>query len=76
VRIDSFSGQAADLKGSARTPENVLSALRRSPRVSVWDMDAAWLRGCLETLQRQGLIVEVDEPYPWIRFNVVGDGKC
>lgn len=69
--IDSFSGKASDLRGEQRTPENVLKALCRSPRVSVWDMDAAWLRGCLDTLKRSGKIVEVDEYYPWLRFQVV-----
>lgn len=71
VMIDSFSGKAADLKGEQRTPENVLKALCRCPRVSVWDMDAAWLRCCLDVLKRSGDIVEVDEPYPWIRFRVI-----
>jgi hypothetical protein len=71
MRIDSFSGAAADLKGDKRTPENVLIALMRQSRVSVWDMDAAWLRSCLDALKRSGDIVEVEEPYPWLRFRVI-----
>ncbi len=71
MMIDQFSGPASDLKGSARTPENVLVALRRSPRVSVWDMDSAWLRACLDLLKNRGDIEELDEPYPWLRFKVV-----
>lgn len=70
MRIDQFSGPASDLKGGARTPENVLAALRRSPRISVWDMDAVWLRGCLDLLKQRGDIEELDEPYPWLRFKV------
>lgn len=71
MRVDSFSGAAADLKGRDRTPENVLKSLCRNPRVSVWDMDSAWLRDCLDALKRSGRIVEVEEPYPWLRFRVL-----
>lgn len=71
MRVDIFSGAAADLKGDKRTPANVLKALMRKPCVSVWDMEAAWLRGCLDALKRSGDIVEVDEPYPWLRFRVI-----
>ena len=71
MKIDSFSGAAADLKGHARTPDNVREALLRNPRVSVWDMESAWLRGCLDSLLRQGLIVEIPASYPWVAFRVI-----
>lgn len=72
LKIDSFSGKAADLRGRDRTPEMVLGCLRKSPRVSVWDMDSEWLRDALDTLERQGKIAEVkEEPYPWLRFRVL-----
>lgn len=65
--FDSFSGPAALLPPSRRTPENVLAALRMNPRVSTWDMsETAWLRGCIEILKKNGQIIEdKDEPYPW-----------
>ena len=38
MHIDSFSGPAANLPPSKRTPVDVLECLRQRPRVSVWDM--------------------------------------
>lgn len=65
--FDSFSGPAAQLPPSHRTPAGVLSALQRNPRVSTWDMsETPWLRGCIDALKSSGQIVEdKDEPYPW-----------
>lgn len=69
--LDSFSGPAALLPPSRRTPEHVLAALRMNPRVSTWDMSEAWLRGCIEALKNNGRIIEdKDEPYPWHRYIV------
>ena len=70
--LDSFSGPAALLPPSRRTPEHVLAALRMNPRVSTWDMsETAWLRGCIEALKNHGRIIEdKDEPYPWHRYIV------
>lgn len=72
VFVDSFSGPASELKGRNRTAENVLSALRRSPRVSTWDMsEHAWLRNAISELERSGRVSEdKKESYPWHRFNV------
>lgn len=72
IFIDSFSGPAADLRGKARTSENVLAALKKHPRVSTWDMsEHAWLRRCIADLQRQGLITEDStEPFPWHHYVV------
>ena len=70
--IDSFSGAAADLPRGKRTPEHVLEALRRDPRVSTWDMsEYPWLRRCIAHLKRDGLIEDVPEGYPWLRYRVV-----
>lgn len=70
--FDSFSGLAAALPKGQRTPEYVLSALRRNPRVSTWDMgEHAWLRSCIQDLKTAGLITEdEDEPYPWHLYHV------
>lgn len=72
VIVDSFSGPASHLKGHNRTAENVLSALRRNPRVSTWNMsEHAWLRSAINELELTGRITEdKKEPYPWHRFNV------
>ena len=71
IFIDSFIGNAAHLPKGKRTPENVLDALRRDPRVSTWDMDQAWLRRCLAELEEAGKIIdERKEPYPWLRFTL------
>jgi hypothetical protein len=72
VFIDSFTGNAANLRKGHRTPGNVLEALRHDPRVSVWDMDQAWLRRCLAELEADGKIRdERKEPYPWIRYTIM-----
>jgi len=73
VFIDSFSGPAADLPKGARTPENVLEALRKNGRVSTWDMsENGWLRNCIGQLLKDADIVEIkDEQYPWLRYRVV-----
>ena len=70
VFLDSFSGQAADLKPSQRTPRNVFAALSKDARVSAFDLsEKPWLVSCIEILERDGLIVEdKSEPYPWHKF--------
>lgn len=71
--LDSFSGAASDLKGAARTDDNVLAVLAKHPRVSTWDMsEHGWLRDRIASLKRKGAIEEVEsEPYPWHRYRVV-----
>ena len=77
MHIDSFSGAAADLKPRERTAENVLAVLAKSPRVSTWDMSGlAWLRNIIGDLKQRGLIVKVDEPYPWCRYALTDAGRA
>ena len=73
LHIDSFSGTASDLRGSNRTAENVLTALRKSPRLSCWDMEEnAWLRNIIKHLELAGKIQDDRiEPYPWIRYKIL-----
>lgn len=73
IFLDSFSGAAADLKRGQRTPESVLTALRKNPLVSTFDMsENAWLSSCIDDLKRAGHITEdKNEPYPWHRYVVV-----
>lgn len=76
IFIDSFSGPASDLKASHRTPAKVLECLKKNPRVSTWDMsEHPWLQGCIAGLEKQGLIKSVPEPYPWHRWEILGDPK-
>jgi len=76
--IDTFSGRAAQLPRGRRTSEHVLSALRRDPRISAFDLsELRWLRNIISDLEGDGSISPVDEPYPWLRFvvNVRGGGN-
>lgn len=75
IYLDSFSGKAADLKRKDRTELNVLRCLSESPRLSVWDLsELAWLRNIVSGLRRGGMIVDVDEPFPWHRFQLTEKG--
>lgn len=77
IFLDSFSGAAADLKKGQRSAENVLTVLAKNPRVSTWDMEAAWLRGAIAQLQRDGPITEdKSEPYPWHRYAITAAGRA
>lgn len=72
MHIDSFSGEAARLKRGHRSADDVLVALKNDPRVSTWDMsELSWLRAAIEDLERRGLIVALDEPYPWHRYAIL-----
>lgn len=71
--LDSFSGTAAELPPRYRTPAGVLSALKKDPRVSTFDMsELPWLRGCIQTLKQQAKIEEdKTEAYPWHKFIII-----
>jgi len=74
VFLDSFSGGAAtSINPKDRTSDNVLRVLSSDPRVSTWDMsELPWLRKAIADLVARGMIREVDEAYPWLRYEV----KC
>lgn len=75
--LDSFSGAVADLTPRERTFNNVLRVLSRSPRVSTWDMsEHAWVRNLIGDLKTRGLIVELEEPYPWHRYALTEAGRA
>lgn len=77
MHIDTFSGAAADLKPRHRTGEDILAALSRDPRVSTWDMgEHLWLRNGIGNLVRNGLIVKLEEPYPWLRYALTDSGRA
>ena len=76
IFIDSFSGPASDLRPSQRTPQAVFRVLAKHPRLSTWDMsENAWLRGCIDSLEHKNQIVEIDEPYPWHRWELTDAGR-
>jgi hypothetical protein len=71
IFIDSFSGNAAQIKKKDRTVEALVAVLKENPRISTWDLsENPWLRSIVSDAKKQGLISEVDEPYPWHRFVV------
>jgi len=75
MHIDYFSGEAADLKRGHRSSEDVLLVLAKHPRVSTWDMsELPWLRAAIVDLEKRGLIVAQDEPYPWHRYKLTSIG--
>lgn len=77
IYLDSFSGAAAELPRRHRTEEHVLAALRRDPRLSVWDLsEHRWLELIVRDLVRAGVIRDTGSPYPWIVYEFVepGDG--
>lgn len=77
IHLDSFSGVAANLKPKQRQPLDVLGALAKDPRVSTFDMgEAVWLRQGINSLKAQGLITELDEPYPWHKYALTDIGKA
>lgn len=73
-KIDHFSGSAAMLKGRDRNVLCVLSALRKDPKLSCFDLsEYAWLRNAVNTLVRAGRIKMTDKlAYPWQHFEVFG----
>jgi DNA-binding HxlR family transcriptional regulator len=76
IFLDSFSGEIADLKRGKRTRENMLSVLARSPLVSTWDMsEYRWLRDEIANMETDGLITSVDQPYPWLRYELTDKGR-
>ncbi len=70
--VCSFSTPVAELKGKQRTPDNVLDALRRNPRVSCFDLsEHKWLRDTISMLECSGWIVDdKTEPFPYVRYAV------
>ena len=77
IYLDSFSGAAADLPPSKRTPGHALRALARDTRVSTFDMsESCWLRGCIDALvQLEYIKPDPAEPYPWHRYTITDKGR-
>lgn len=70
VHICSFSGAASDIKPKDRNLETLVSVLKKSPKLSVWDMDKKWLRDMIHEAIKQGLVTETESEYPWYKFEV------
>lgn len=77
VFLDSFNGALADLKRGQRTTENALAVLKKSPMVSTWDMsENKWLWRLVCDLKESGLVVELEQPYPWHRYALTDKGMA
>ncbi len=76
VILCSFSGVIAGLRRGRRTPLAALQVLEKHPRVSTFDLgEMPWLNRLLGDLLHQVLIVQVDEPYPWHRYEITTAGR-
>ena len=77
IYIDSFSGLAAELRPSQRTPGHVLRTLTRDPRVSTFDLiESRWLARCIDALaQAEYIKADPSEPYPWHRYTITDKGR-
>jgi hypothetical protein len=76
VIVCSFSGALADLPRGKRTTLDALQVLEKHPRVSTFDRsELPWLNRLLYDLLQQGLIFEMDEPYPWHRYELLSAGR-
>jgi len=72
MHVDSFSGSAADLPPGRRSERDVLDALLKDGKLSVWDLsETAWLRRQIESLKSSGQIISAPSQYPWVVFRVV-----
>lgn len=73
IHVDSFSGCVSNLKPGRRDIENLVRVLSINPRVSVWDMsELKWLRDLInQALYKELIILDDDEQYPWLKYQVV-----
>lgn len=73
--LDCFSGSLGQLPKSKRTAQDALRVLADDPRVSTFERGPLWLENLLQALEGDGLIVELDEPYPWHKFRLTDAGR-
>lgn len=72
IFIDSFSGNAADIKPKERTLAKLIWVLNKDPRISTFDFsEKPWLHRLVKEAMSQGLIKEIDDHYPWHRYIVI-----
>jgi len=69
IFIDSFSGDAANIKPKERTVENLVLVLKENPKISTWDFsENPWLHRLIKDALEKWMIKEAYEPYPWHRY--------
>ena len=74
--VCSFSGALANLPKANRTPLDALQVLEKHPRVSTFDRcEKPWLNRLLNDLLHRGLIMEINDPYPWHRYELMTTGR-
>jgi len=77
MHICSFTNMSIiELKKDRRNDDAVLSILKDNPRISTWDMsENRWLCDIIESLENKGLIMSLDEPYPWHKWELTELGE-
>lgn len=72
MHVCSFGSDVEDLKGEDRNESEVLEILKISPRISSFTMSEhyKWLPSLINSMKEKGLIVELEEPYPWHKYKV------
>ena len=76
IFIDSFSGNAAEIKPKDRTVNKLNDALKENPRISCFDLsENPWLCKLVNQAKKDGLINQVNEPYPWLKYIVVDENN-
>ena len=74
--VDSFSGSVSELTAKQTRDENrVLRVLAKDPNVSTWDMDTHGLWKTIDKLEKKGMVLAKDAPYPWHKYVVTDSGK-
>lgn len=75
VFLDCFSGSLGELPKGKRTTLDALRVLADDPRVSTFERGPAWLEALISDVLHGGLVVELDEPYPWHRYRLTDAGR-
>ena len=76
IHIDSFSGAASDIKKKDRTIENLILVIEKAPMISTWDyQDNTWLWRLVTEAKKQELIEELNQSYPWHKYQLTAKGK-
>jgi hypothetical protein len=75
--VDGFPAAVCGLsRREKKNPISVLKALEVDPMLTLWDWDSdRFLQRTIGRLKEGGLVMEVEQPYPWYRFELTKAGK-